>query len=330
MWDQNIYVRKLYNQELGFRRGRARKAGRYFFISKAHAGYFPPLSGVVKNDYSIINIIPPFSNNIVMASYKYHNSKIAEGKRYGRDEYRLYLNTDIDPDRDFYKPGDIVALHRFQEGENIVYKIYHFPIINRDSLYNRLEALLQQHSSTRAHSHALILLSELSLLRSLAKIDFSQKHIPQNVQQEALRGPILSPVAENERETITRRVRSNSFRDLVLFFYEYKCAVTENVIMYGELYNVEAAHIIPRDHRGQDFPKNGIALSRDMHWAFDKGFFTISDEYEVLVHKKVSDAPLLTAVKDKKIFLPQDRRAWPSEEAIHWHQKNIFGLFCAR
>jgi predicted restriction endonuclease len=33
------------------------------------------------------------------------------------------------------------------------------------------------------------------------------------------------------------------------------------------------------------------------------------------------------SVQNKKIFLPQDKRAWPSADALKWHRKNIYGLF---
>ena len=79
---------------------------------------------------------------------------------------------------------------------------------------------------------------------------------------------------------------SSLFHDLVMNAYQYRCAVTGKVIRYKEgnvdLFNLEAAHIKPQAHQGTFLPCNGIALCRDMHFAFDKGFFCISDDYEVL------------------------------------------------
>lgn len=62
---------------------------------------------------------------------------------------------------------------------------------------------------------------------------------------------------------------------------------TGNVIQYKSFMNLEAAHIWPRSHKGLYLPSNGIALCRDMHWAFDKGMFTIGDDFKVIVHPDV-------------------------------------------
>lgn len=68
--------------------------------------------------------------------------------------------------------------------------------------------------------------------------------------------------------------------------YKQKCAITGNVIQYKSFMNLEAAHIWPRSHKGLYLPSNGIALCRDMHWAFDKGMFTIGDDFKVIVHSR--------------------------------------------
>ncbi|WP_336365266.1 HNH endonuclease [Halalkalicoccus salilacus] len=46
---------------------------------------------------------------------------------------------------------------------------------------------------------------------------------------------------------------------------------------------VEAAHIYPRSENGRDDVRNGIALCRLHHWAFDTGWLKISAEYEITV-----------------------------------------------
>ncbi|WP_244531481.1 HNH endonuclease [Halogranum amylolyticum] len=46
---------------------------------------------------------------------------------------------------------------------------------------------------------------------------------------------------------------------------------------------VEAAHIYPRSENGADDPRNGLALCKLHHWAFDSGWLAVSDDYEILV-----------------------------------------------
>jgi hypothetical protein len=71
-----------------------------------------------------------------------------------------------------------------------------------------------------------------------------------------------------------------SFRDIVLSNYGFTCAVTGQRFRRGKMIEAEAAHIIGKDVLGTDDPRNGLALSRTVHWAFDDGLFTISAEYE--------------------------------------------------
>jgi len=331
MTETDAYVKKLYNQELGYRGGQPGKAGRYFFVSKNYTDYFPPLSKVVKNDFAIIKIMPPNSDKIVLAKYVYHNSKISEGKPHGRDEYRIYMNSDIDPDRDYFKRHDIIVIYKnvAADGNETFYKIYHFPAQKMSKEYKNLEQLLQSYSSSRSVLHGRIPISNLPFIKP-EELKISDKiSIPDSVREAALNAPFqLITEDQMKREFVfTRHIRAGSFRDLTLFFYEYKCAVTGTYIQYKDLYNIEAAHIIPDSQKGPSHPKNGIALSRDMHWAFDKGFFSISPDYNIIIHEKVKSIPVLSSLDGKKIFLPSDERAWPSEISLNYHRKYIFGIF---
>lgn len=333
MPETNAYVRKLYNQELGYRHGESGMAGRYFFVSKEYTGYFPPLSTVVKNDFVIIKMIPPNSNNIILTKYVYHNSKVSENKSNGRDEYRIYMNSEIDPDRDYFKLNDIVVIYKNvseKDVSEIHYEIYNFPAHEVGDDYRHLEQLLQQYASARAEgSHALVPISELPFIRPQIIVAPDNRVIPVAVQ-DAVLDALVQLIPEDQMRAefeFTRHIREGAFQDLVKFFYEYKCAVTGTSINYKDLYNLEAAHIIPDSHRGPAHPKNGMSLCRDMHWAFDKGFFTISDDYEIKVHERVRALPVLEPLDGRKIFLPSDRRAWPSDLSLKYHRENIFGIF---
>lgn len=46
---------------------------------------------------------------------------------------------------------------------------------------------------------------------------------------------------------------------------------------------IEAAHIYPKRQDGSDDVRNGVALCKLHHWAFDTGWLSLSDEHEVLV-----------------------------------------------
>jgi predicted restriction endonuclease len=98
------------------------------------------------------------------------------------------------------------------------------------------------------------------------------------------------------------------------------------VIRYENYFNLEAAHIKPRSHGGLYIPSNGIALCRDIHWAFDKGFITLNDSLEVIVHEKVS-SEWLRLYENKQIYVPKDPFFRPSPDNLRYHRDNVFGLF---
>jgi putative restriction endonuclease len=96
----------------------------------------------------------------------------------------------------------------------------------------------------------------------------------------------------------------------------------------------DAAHIISKGNRGTDDPRNGLALSRSVHWAFDQGIFTISDQFEVIIHPEARKAstkafPLLETDR-KRILLPSDSAFHPHQEALAWHRKERFGIFARK
>ena len=111
-----------------------------------------------------------------------------------------------------------------------------------------------------------------------------------------------------------------------MFGYETLCAVTGTVIRYEKYFNLEAAHIIPKQHGGLFLPSNGMALCRDMHWAFDKGFFTVNTEYKVIVHPKTT-SEWLRSFDNANIRVPNDPFFRPAKESLEYHNDIVFGLF---
>jgi HNH endonuclease len=130
---------------------------------------------------------------------------------------------------------------------------------------------------------------------------------------------------------VSRQKREAAFRDVVLSNYGFTCAATGQRFRHGNTIEAEAAHIIGKEVLGTDDPRNGLALSRTAHWAFDQGLFTVSDQYELIVHKdaKVADHalfPLLEAT-GKPLLLPSEPLYRPHPEALEWHRKERFGAF---
>ncbi|MCK4481617.1 HNH endonuclease [Candidatus Bathyarchaeota archaeon] len=337
MAERIIYARKLYDQELGYRKEEPRKAGRYIFISKRAIPYFPPLSTNIRNDYLFVNLIPPTSDRIVLTKYVYHNDRIVDQKPYGRDEFRLYLNSENDPNGDYFKPDDIVLIDKYTVKDEFVYRIYHFPVEEKSTEYKMIEQLIMK-GQIKGGRHALIETAKLPFLELQKTYPFGDKVIPPEIIEDELGQPVedelksLKPLIlpqeiMKQEFRFTNIIRERAFRDLLLYFYEYRCAIKGTGMKYKNLINLEAAHIIPGLYGGPAHPKNGIPMSRDLHWAFDLGFFTISKNYSVIIHDDVSEIPEMKAIDGSGILLPQDKRAWPSQFSLEWHQKNIFGIF---
>src|SRR5947199_4151797 len=106
---------------------------------------------------------------------------------------------------------------------------------------------------------------------------------------------------------ISRQKRDAAFRSIVLSNYNYTCAVTGQRFNSPRHVEADGAHIIDKEVRGTDDPRNGVALSKSAHWAFDHGIFTISDQYEVIVNPKISSPNVANfpalAVDRRKILL---------------------------
>lgn len=326
-----VYLRILKSNELGYRAGKPGKAGRFFFISKAATRFFPPLSDHIVNDNVFLDVIPPFSNDIVLTKFEYHNSSSAtEGKEENRNEYRLYLNVDNDIDRNYFKPDDIVLILKIESPDNhFIYKLLKFS--PNEPEYKKLSKIIETSFPTKHAAHALVELKKLTFLSQIKKIKFGKKIIPKEIVELSFKEPVKNTTLAKyeDNDYSTRTIRSRSFRDLILYFYEGNCAITGKnlVIEYKDFKNLEAAHILARAAGGGSHPSNGMALERNLHWAFDKGFFTLTEDYKIEVHPEAMHVPYLADKHGQKILIPQDSRSHPNLGAIKWHRANVFGLF---
>jgi HNH endonuclease len=130
---------------------------------------------------------------------------------------------------------------------------------------------------------------------------------------------------------ISRQKRDAAFRAIVLENYGHTCAVTGQRFYSPRYVEADGAHIIGKEVRGTDDPRNGIALSKSAHWAFDRGILTISDQYEVVVNPRISNASVskfpALEIDRRKILLPEDELYWPHPDALAWHKQEVFDRF---
>lgn len=125
-------------------------------------------------------------------------------------------------------------------------------------------------------------------------------------------------------------VRDATFRKVIVSIYEYRCAFCSLQILssFGQKI-VDGAHIMPFSQFYDDRIDNGLSLCKNHHWAFDKGWFGISDDFTLLVKSDLhEDAPNCRPMQQfngDRIRLPVHAQYYPRLEALRWHRLHVFG-----
>lgn len=123
-------------------------------------------------------------------------------------------------------------------------------------------------------------------------------------------------------------MRDPAFRRVVTQVYDYRCAATGVRILLptGEAM-VEAAHIHPFSEAGDDDPRNGLALTPNMHWAMDK--YLIAPGPDLCWHvspsldNRIPDFNQLTSLAGRQLILPKEPRFFPKRESLAWRLQRL-------
>jgi putative restriction endonuclease len=127
--------------------------------------------------------------------------------------------------------------------------------------------------------------------------------------------------------TVSRIVRDRIFRRTVLRAYSERCAISGLRLINGlGRAEVAAAHIRPVEKDGPDSVNNGIALSGTVHWMFDRGLVSLSDDLQILVSRQANDPEGIRALINKGGYAhsptrPSDR---PHPHFLQWHREHCF------
>lgn len=125
----------------------------------------------------------------------------------------------------------------------------------------------------------------------------------------------------------SRKARDRAFRTRVLEAYDCRCALTGlKFINGGGRPEAQAAHIKSVEAKGPDIVTNGIALSGTVHWMFDRGLISLSDDLGILLSSKINDIDGV-----RKIINSNGRAhfaenpAWrPHPRYLSWHREKCF------
>ncbi len=134
---------------------------------------------------------------------------------------------------------------------------------------------------------------------------------------------------ERERflQLLNRPVRKKVFRNSVIHAYDKTCAFTGMQFINGRgRAEVQAAHIKPVESNGPDDVQNGLALSGTIHWMFDRGLLSLTDQYDIMVSRQVNDQDRVwnMMTETRKARVPADPRKRPHPSFLGWHREHCF------
>lgn len=150
-------------------------------------------------------------------------------------------------------------------------------------------------------------------------------HFPESMHQDILNAVGL----DRHYLTAKKAKRDPSFRDRVIRAYEHQCAICGyNLRLDKANLGLEAAHIMWHQAGGPDIETNGMALCAMHHRVFDRGAFTVSEKYKILVSQHVHGSSgiqeWLTRFHNKKIIFPQSPEFYPKKKYLNWHYREVF------
>jgi putative restriction endonuclease len=280
-----------------------------FVIPKEIEGYFPDIAGE-------LTAMNPTVEAKVIADLIVRGKLIAsvttryQYQSWGGTRFERRLTSGLGPLRDAASAGDIVLFSRGLDQ------------LDRMTL-TLIEAGTAEHKSILAKSGSRRWGPVPGLVSPVSNSDirFAEDEILKLKEGAFALTSDDRPIAER---LVRQKVRDTAFRRQVVKEYGERClACGESIISPSAGFNLDAAHIVPVELGGTDDPRNGLLLSKDLHWAFDKGLFGISDTYDIIVPASLiaggKNLPLARLAARKLEFGQAKLR--PHGEALAWHRK---------
>jgi putative restriction endonuclease len=133
------------------------------------------------------------------------------------------------------------------------------------------------------------------------------------------------PIVE---QLVRRPFREAAFSRQVKAAYANRCAFTGlDMRNGGGRSEVDAAHIKPvgEGHNGPDSIRNGLALTKTVHWMFDRGLLSIDSDYKLLIAKPLVPEPILRLLDPGGyVLVPEKMQDRPHPAFLDYHRNNIF------
>ena len=288
--------------------------------------FFPPLSIEVPNDTALLPIVPLYTRKKTYASYVYHNSKYTGTKaKHPRNEYRIYLNNELEAHQLYFRAEDIVVMRKStfpsmdKAGEEQY--VYYMDVVKDHSsaLYLMLNKIIEDYPIQGGYG---MYDGELDFFENQVKM-FEEGHFNTDIHIDKSVTDRIKKSSDEKQEYIFNPA---TFRDFVLAGYGNACAVTgitaEGILGMG----VDVVYIMPRAAGGSCMPSNGIALSKELSLAFVRGEFTLSPQFEIIVHPESSN-DFIREYQYRQIRVPPNAFFQPAQESLRYHREKIYGAF---
>lgn len=304
------------------------KRGRYLMSSQHEAvvDFFPPLSIEIPNDTALLPVVPLYTRRKTYVSYVYHNSKYTGTEaKHPRNEYRIYLNNEIEDHQLYFCAEDIVVMRKStipsigEDGEEQY--VYYLDVIkdHASGEYFRLSRIIENYPIRGGYG------------MYDGELDFFEEKVSsfENSQQTSdihIDKSVTDRIKKSTEENQANIFNPATFRDFVLAGYGNACAITgqlaEGILGTG----VDVVYIKPKAKGGSCLPSNGIALSKQVSLAFVRGEFTLSERFEVIVHPD-SDNEVVKEFHLKQMRVPPNKFFQPASENLIYHRETVFGSF---
>lgn len=120
-------------------------------------------------------------------------------------------------------------------------------------------------------------------------------------------------------------IRGSLFKREVPKIYSFSCAISGmQLSTLKNISMIDACHIVPFSESYDDTIGNGIALSPNLHRAFDRGLISIDENYKVLVSssfKENLNSPFsIRQFEGTQILLPKKENLYPSQVNLKNHR----------
>ena len=123
-------------------------------------------------------------------------------------------------------------------------------------------------------------------------------------------------------------IRDAAFRRVIIQIYDYRCCATgARLVLPDGTAMVQAAHLHPFCEAQDDDPRNGLALTPDMHWAMDHHLIAPGPDQVWRASRALSprepDQARLIELEGRPVLRPIENKFLPKQASLAWRMHRL-------